>query len=163
MEVLGSWRIGDRDRSPHSGRTRAVYSTWSFIQSGDGMSVRPGHVGQESVIDPIRILRVLLQRRLQVVVITALAMTSAACTKVQRAGNYPQGSDVKVMISELGKPDIDRPYVGDIRKSNMCPADAVRVMEYRRSPVLPLLDEGAVAVVCVDKSDRVLIVRVGGV
>ena len=91
----------------------------------------------------------------------ASVMTCTACDPVtERARRYRPGTEVRLLISELGRPDTDQPFPDALRNSELCPAETTRLLEYRGPRVIPFVDHGPTAYVCVDKTDRVLSVRV---
>jgi hypothetical protein len=89
------------------------------------------------------------------------AIVCAACNPItEQARRYRPGTQVSVLISELGKPDTDQPFPDALRNSELCPAETTRLLEYRGPRIIPFSDHGPTAYVCVDKTDRVLSVRV---
>ena len=89
------------------------------------------------------------------------AVVCTACNPItERARGYRPGTQVSVLISELGRPDTDQPFPDALRESELCPAETTRLLEYRGLRLIPFVDHGPTAYVCVDKADRVLSVRV---
>lgn len=85
-------------------------------------------------------------------------LACVACTnKARQANEYPAGTAVSVIVTELGAPDVEKPYSDALRNVAFCPSETVRLLEYHRRPLplLRLVDHGAVAVICVDSADRV--------
>jgi hypothetical protein len=83
------------------------------------------------------------------------AFASVACYgKAGSAVRYPVGTQIDVILSELGPPDADRPYAADSPQS-VCPAQTVRLVNYT-GPRVPFLIHGALAILCVDSSSRVI-------
>ena len=86
-----------------------------------------------------------------------IAVASVACSsKVSQALEYDIGTPVGVMLTELGAPDADRPLSEELRQIGFCPPGTTRLVEYHRKPLMPWIDEGAEAVVCVDGNARIV-------
>jgi hypothetical protein len=89
------------------------------------------------------------------------AITCTACDPItERARRYRPGTQVSVLMSDLGRPDTDQPFPDALRNSELCPAETTRLLEYRGPRLIPFSNHGPTAYVCVDKTDRVLSVRV---
>jgi hypothetical protein len=88
---------------------------------------------------------------------------STCCTRPGRAGEYRPGTELKVVISEVGTPDTDRPYPQH-QRDQLCPPVTVRVVGYHRRPLFGLrfLDEGGMTLICVDKTEHIVQVLSSG-
>jgi hypothetical protein len=69
------------------------------------------------------------------------------------AARYPVGTHIDMILSELGPPDSDRPYADS--PESLCPPRTVRLVHYT-GPRVPFLIHGALAILCVDSSNRVI-------
>jgi hypothetical protein len=83
-----------------------------------------------------------------------LAASVACSSRVSRVLEYGVGTSLDVIVATVGPPDQDDRVTDVVRGG--CPAEATRIVVYRRRPLVPWFDEGAVAVLCVDASDRVI-------
>jgi hypothetical protein len=90
------------------------------------------------------------------VVILLVAVACVACSgRAGRANQYGHGTPLNVIVSELGPPDADRPYSDEHRRTDFCPAETTRLVDYL-GPSVPFLIHGAATTLCVDKSNRVI-------
>jgi hypothetical protein len=80
-----------------------------------------------------------------------------SCTRPARAGEYRPGTELKVVISEVGTPDFDRPDP-QYERDQTCPSETVRLVEYHRRPLFGLrfLDGGGMTLVSVDRTEHIL-------
>jgi len=109
-------------------------------------------------------LSALLSNSLQVFAIAVITCGVASCgSRAEKATQYRRGTDIALVISDLGKPDVDRPY-RSTDPGHLCPPETVRILAYQRQPLfgLRILDDGAIAFICVDKTDRLLSVISSG-
>ena len=67
---------------------------------------------------------------------------------------YGVGTSLDVIVAAVGPPDRVQQNTDALR--SLCPAGATRIVVYQRQPLVPWFDEGAVAILCVDASDRVI-------
>jgi hypothetical protein len=95
--------------------------------------------------------------------IVVMTCITPSCTRPARAGEYRPGTELKVVISEVGTPDIDRPYP-QYERDQLCPPGSVRVVGYHRPPLFGLrfLDNGGMTLICVDKTEHILQVLSSG-
>jgi hypothetical protein len=99
----------------------------------------------------------------QLLAIVVMTGIPPSCTRPARAGEYRPGTELKVVISEVGTPDIDRPYPQH-QRDQLCPPVTVRLVEYHRRPLFGLrfLDEGGMTLICVDKTEHIVQVLSSG-
>jgi hypothetical protein len=83
-----------------------------------------------------------------------LAVSIGCSSRVSRVLEFGAGASLDVIIAAVGPPDRDERVTDAVRRG--CPAAVTRIVVYRRRPVVPWFDEGAVAVLCVDATDRVV-------
>jgi hypothetical protein len=83
-----------------------------------------------------------------------LAASVACSSRVSRVLEYGVGTSLDVIVAAVGPPDRVQQNTDALR--SLCPGGATRIAVYQRRPLVPWLDEGAVAVLCVDASDRVI-------
>jgi hypothetical protein len=82
------------------------------------------------------------------------AVASVACHgKAGSAARYPVGTHIDMVLAALGPPYSDRPFADF--PEDLCPPQTTRVVTYT-GPRVPFLIHGAVADLCVDKSNRVI-------
>lgn len=93
-----------------------------------------------------------LQRRCGLIAV-GLAASIACSSRVSRVLQYGVGTSLDVIVATVGPPDRDERVTDAVRRG--CPAEATRIVVYRRQPLVPWVDEGAVAILCVDPSERV--------
>lgn len=82
-------------------------------------------------------------------------IASVACSsRVSRVLEYGVDTSLDVIVATVGPPDRDERVTDAVRRG--CPAEATRIVVYRRQPLVPWFDDGAVAILCVDPSERVI-------
>jgi len=92
--------------------------------------------------------------RMRSVVVALCVVASVGCYgKAGSAARYPVGTHIDVILSELGPPYSDRPSAGS--PDGLCPPQTTRLVNYT-GPRVPFLIHGALAILCVDKSNRVI-------
>ena len=83
------------------------------------------------------------------------AVASVGCYgQAGSAARYPVGTHIDVILSELGPPYSDRPYADSPERA--CPPQTARLVYYTGPPPVPFFTHRALAVLCVDKSNRVI-------
>jgi len=87
-------------------------------------------------------------------VAVSLAASVACSSRVSRVLEDGVGTSLDVIVAAVGPPDRVQQNTDALR--SLCPAGATRIAVYQRRPLVPWIDEGAVAVLCVDASDRVI-------
>jgi hypothetical protein len=88
-----------------------------------------------------------------IVVAVCVAASVGCYGKAGSASRYPVGTHIDVILSELGPPYSDRPFADS--PEGLCPAQTARLVNYT-GPRVPFLIHGALTVLCVDKSNRVI-------
>lgn len=83
-----------------------------------------------------------------------LAASVACSSRVSRVLEYGVGTSLDVIVAAVGPPDRVQQNTDALR--SLCPGGATRIAVYQRQPLVPWFDEGAVAVLCTDASDRVI-------
>jgi hypothetical protein len=59
-----------------------------------------------------------------------------------------------VIVAAVGPPDRDQQSTDALR--SLCAPGTTRFVEYHRRPLVPWIDDGAVAVLCIDCGHRVV-------
>ena len=89
-----------------------------------------------------------------VVVAVCVAASVGCYGQAGSAARYPVGTHIDVILSELGPPYADRPYADSPERA--CPPQTARLVYYTGPPPVPFFTHRALAVLCVDKSNRVI-------
>src|SRR5262245_21113651 len=90
-------------------------------------------------------------------ILVLCALASVTCSgKPGRAAEYPEGTPISTIVSELGAPSYDEPYSRDDELHRaVCPSETSRVARYD-GVHLPFQMHTPVTFLCVDKTNRVI-------
>ena len=102
-------------------------------------------------------MKITFRRVVQQATLALCIGVSVSCSgNAGRATEYPEGTPIEVILSDLGPPFVDRP----LDRTNtvdltLCPAETVRIVQYGGPWVSRWLHD-PFATLCVDKANRMI-------